>query len=213
MEILFQDKNILAINKPAGIASVLQKNSVKAAIVTEVFEKFPEIARVGRVALEGGLLHRLDTETSGVLLFARTNAAFEFYKKNWRNEILKTYRALVASEFPLEKLPWVIIRPLGHSKKSSKKMTWYLKSMRGRPRSAQTTILSGKRNKNFCDLEIEINSGVMHQIRAHLASIRFPILGDELYGSKEVSPWRRLALHSYQMKFKNGLVIEAPPPS
>ncbi|MBC7690921.1 MAG: RluA family pseudouridine synthase [Methylotenera sp.] len=226
LEILHEDENLLALNKDSGIPSVPHAIHETDTAVSSALAHFPGLEQVGRRGFEPGILHRLDTGTSGVLLFAKNQPTFETLQSLWKTpRVIKTYRALVQSQSAdpspeTWQLPKVIATPLAHDPKSSKKMIALSREdseerglYRGKPLPALTRIrqlsrLEG-RNPDSWDLEIEIETGVMHQIRCHLASVGLPILGDSLYRGG-ISP--RLWLHAWKLKV-DSLEITAPLPA
>lgn len=244
IQVIFDSAEIFALNKPAHTPSLPHSEketdtAVNSALAT--FPKLSELAESGQCKpLEPGLLHRLDNETSGVLVFAKTAEAFEHFRHHWKTDrITKIYRAIVYSDpnSAAIALPTVITQPLGHDSKSSRRMIalplgsdgqpteWSLKKIRGKPLEARTRILRSEKlrslpnGQTLLDLEIEIETGVMHQIRCHLAHLGFPIIGDTVYGGAEPSQLglqKRLYLHAWKLLLKTQgapTVIEAPLPS
>ena len=221
LPILYEDENLLILDKASGTPSVsltgAESNSAAAAALAHC----PELARIpGAKPLEPGLLHRLDTGTSGVLAFAKTEREFLRLRAAWKTpHVTKIYRAIVeaSAEAPAPK-PCTISNPIAHSADSSKKMIVIeekrSRSIRGNPLPAVTHLRRvTPLGANRYDLEIEIETGVMHQIRAHLASRGWPIVGDRTYGGA-VGP--RLALHAWKLRLPTSKgqtqEIESPLP-
>lgn len=192
IKILYEDLGLLVFHKPPGLPSAPQPGQTSGSAVHQALAHFPALPHTH--LLEPGLLHRLDTGTSGALAFAKTEAAFAHYKEQWRSGgVAKYYRARTAGPIagfrPLE-----ITDPLAHDAKASKRML-VLKSgrrgFRGKPLAAHTTIVSSSPVRHLAgdrscwEHEIRIHTGVMHQIRAHLASIGAPIIGDPVYGGAD----------------------------
>jgi 23S rRNA pseudouridine1911/1915/1917 synthase len=219
------------LNKTSGTPSVPHSVQETETAVGAALAHLPALSGIGRQGYEPGILHRLDTGTSGVLVFAKNQATFEIVKNLWKTpEVTKTYRALVkardpARAFELQKPlrePIEITTPLAHDPKSSKKMI-ALETVqmierglyRGKALPTHTRIISvlPTSRHGVLDLEIEIETGVMHQIRCHLASLGWPILGDPLY---QGAPAQRLFLHAWKIRIKlpsGALEIEAPLPA
>jgi 23S rRNA pseudouridine1911/1915/1917 synthase len=202
---LLEDARILAVLKPSGTPSVSQTGSNLRSMEDEVFNEFPLNTPL--------LLHRLDTGTSGVLLFAKSTEVFnEMRLKFTDRSIEKHYWAFVHPKEAFHSsgrasIPEVIRIPLGHHPKSKKRMIplppGQKRSYRGKPLPAET-LIHGKQSVRFeghpCErLNVEITTGVMHQIRVHLAFRGTPILGDPLYGKKEPV---RLGLHARRVSFE-----------
>ena len=170
----------------------------------------PALSGIGHATLEPGLLHRLDQGTSGLLVFAKSQLEFERLRKEWKQQkVEKVYRTWVAiSSDEIPSLPLTLSTPLAHSGKSSKRMIAVRpqsrSSIRGKPLPAVTHLLkvhSRYSDQNCADLEIQIDTGVMHQIRCHLASVGLPILGDPIYGGKAHTDriQTRLWLHAWRL--------------
>lgn len=229
LPLIYSDARFLAFSKPSGMPSVPGASPLQSAL-NYALEQFPELAHLPeRRAGEPALLHRLDTGTSGVLLFARTPEVFKETIDRW-SEIDKRYRAWVVPDpqLSLDDAPHarIISVPLAHSAKSKKRMIPVTRDthsnlLRGRPLPALTEILTVHdrvqlgQGGHAWELEIAIKTGVMHQIRAHLAHVGWPILGDAVYKGPASS---RLHLHAWRICVpwldpKNGgLWMTAPPP-
>jgi 23S rRNA pseudouridine1911/1915/1917 synthase len=210
-EPIFEDESILAIAKESGIPSQAQTSSPLVSIETLVQQFRPED--------DLHLLHRLDTGTSGVLLFGKTKEAFDEIRLKFKNrEIRKFYRAWCGN-LPEKKsaflkeawnFPLTMDLPLGHHPKSKKRMlalpSGLKRDHRGKPLPALSILHGMKRIENIGGLsifefELEIKTGVMHQIRVHLSHLGFPILGDPIYG-RGLPEFPRLALHAERVEFE-----------
>jgi 23S rRNA pseudouridine1911/1915/1917 synthase len=225
--ILYEDKNLLVLNKGSGVPSLPLGPMEDRTAVNFALRHAPELKGIGRTELEPGLIHRLDNETSGILVFAKNQLTFESLSTTWKTrKIRKIYRAIVYVKEG--KNPPTSMRldfPLGHDRHSSKRMVALpgkirntdLKKIRGKPLPAITHLLSSQafsyedEAHKLYDLEIEIETGVMHQIRCHLASMGWPILGDRIYGNLPSQkpgqtlglslPVPRLWLHAWKISF------------
>ncbi len=213
MEILYESKMILALNKTPGIPSQPLSPSETETAVGSALSHEPSLYEVKSNPLEPGLLHRLDVQTSGVLCFAKSTVEFQRLKAIWNRarspKVIKSYRAIVFSK-KAPKPQWIKESIAPHLK-TKKKMTV---SKRKSAQNATTQIVSIEfLENNLYDLEIRIQTGVRHQIRAHLSFLKISILGDLLYGGK---PSSRMWLHSWKLNVpqKNGkeIQIEAPMP-
>lgn len=241
INILYENSDLLVINKPAGISVHGDGRTKDKSITDWILEKYPEIKDVGEpidMEISGGekiriyrpgIVHRLDRETSGVLIIAKNQEAFLFLKNQFINhEIKKVYQAFVYGlvSDPKASLATnkrgVINSPIGRSPNDIRMWT----AGRGaRPplREALTEYVILKKFKdeqenNFSFLEIYPKTGRTHQIRVHLRYINHPIVSDFLYkGSQEIAlGMERLALHARSITFKTPsgeeLKIEAPYP-
>lgn len=226
LPIVYEDRDLLVLNKQSGVPSVPQDPQESETAVGSALAHDPALAGVGRAGLEPGLLHRLDTGTSGLLAFARTQEAFDRLHAAWKSQgVRKVYRALAApmAASPLAAapragaytIPFTARITLGHDARSSKRMIalpplapghsasdarYRLSQIRGKPLESVTHIVKSEKIKAasspLCDYRIEIETGFMHQIRCTLAHLGSPILGDPIYGGP---PSSRLWLHAWQL--------------
>lgn len=206
LSVLFEDDVLLVVNKPSGLPSAPLEPGEPSA-VTQALAYEPQLARVqGLKPEEPGLLHRLDTGTSGLLVFAKTQDAFDRLRGSWKlHHTQKTYRALVQAnpEKPLPRLSYELALPLAHHPKSAKRMIALFPgkklSHRGKPLAARTTLRTAHPHgtPGLLDLELELHTGVMHQLRVHLQALGHPILGDALYGGAEAP---RIHLHAWRLE-------------
>ena len=212
------------MNKPSGIPSVPHSPVETETAVGSALAHCPSLALVGRAGLEPGLLHRLDTETSGLLAFAKTNKSYEWLKFAWKSgAVKKVYRAISSSpkHKPRPRAPQILSPILAHVAKSSKRMMVWNENenhkplIRGKPLSTKTHLMSvASTNKNQIDLTLEIKTGIMHQIRCTLAHLGWPVLGDPIYRGDSST---RLWLHAWKLEFPtldhpDGIKVEAPLP-
>ncbi len=175
------------IFKPIGQATTPGK--AEDSLVEAVFKKFPTLKKVSGFAPgEGGLLYRLDTDTSGLVIFACTNKAFKAFKKaSYDHEIEKHYRALVKGN-PKKKAGEISME-IAHHPKSSARMVVKIKGdekKRGKWRTAKTQYKVVKKVKGNALVEAVIHQGARHQIRVHMAAMGYPLLNDPLYTKKPV---------------------------
>jgi 23S rRNA pseudouridine1911/1915/1917 synthase len=209
LPIIYEDEDLFVLHKTSGIPSVPHTPLETQTAVGSALAHFPELSQVGQKGLEPGLLHRLDTETSGLLVFAKHTREYDRLRDVWKKRsIKKIYRAIVHLSSPMKKIPFTLDAPLGHSLKSKKKMIALSHQshhkIRGKPLSAITHLLSAQTLReqpgrvSLADVEVEIETGVMHQIRCHLSSQGWPILGDRVY---QGPPSDRLWLHAWKLEF------------
>lgn len=221
LNIVYQDSAILVLNKPAGI-TIHKTNSrdARKTFIDWIVEKYPEIKLVGEDALRPGLVHRLDKDTSGLIIIARNQDAFSYFKKLFQTRaIKKTYLALVYGE--LKNKEGVIDLPLG---KIGARQTTQIK---GRRTLQEKLAITKYKVLNyftfhalhFTLLEVSPLTGRTHQIRVHLKAIGHPVVCDPLYrGRANVCPPElgRLFLHAQKLEFTTprgqGLILEADPP-
>lgn len=223
--VVHEDAGLLVLGKPAGVASVPHSAEETDTAVSAALARFPGLAAIGKGGLEPGLLHRLDTGTSGLLAFAKTESEFARLRELWSSGgVRKIYRALArpgAETLPRAPMDYRIA--LAHDAKSARRMLVFeprkRQAIRGNPLPTLTRIVSVSEIRGapdsggLLDLEIEITTGVMHQIRCTLAHLGFPILGDPIYGGH---PSERLWLHAWKLEIPRAdggtLCLEAPIP-
>lgn len=202
IRVLHEDADLIAIDKPAGLLSVStdgENQRTALALVREL------LSRPGRPASLWPV-HRLDRETSGVLLFARTRAAREAVQAAW-SEVRKQYVALV--EGRPDPPAGVIAEPLFEDRALFVRVGRHPDA-----KEARTRYATLERRERTTLLELELDTGRRHQIRAHLAWLGHPIVGDPRYGTAGA----RMELHAQRLELAHPTdgrprVFEAPPPS
>ncbi len=215
IHLLRESDDYLAVYKPEGLSSSPVARGDTDTATEQAFALRPELRYAGPKPLEGGLLHRLDRETSGVLLFAKHPRAFEWGREIWKTErVEKIYRAWVTPVWT-EPTPVVHEPALSHSRKSSKRMLVVSpkteRSLRGKPLPTWTCIQNARTQGSHSELTIQIRTGVLHQIRCTLASLGHPIVGDPVYrGEAAVRLW----LHAWKIRIPSpdGALFEAEAP-
>ncbi|MBI5004840.1 MAG: RluA family pseudouridine synthase [Candidatus Lloydbacteria bacterium] len=235
IEKIYEDRYLVAINKPSGLVVHPDGRSIGPTLVDWILQEYPDMKNVGeplvlssgKTIFRPGIVHRLDKETSGVLVIAKTNEAFAFLKKQFQSrEIKKTYRAIVYGAMKNDS--GVIEKPIGKSRSDFRK--WSAEyGARGVLREAVTQYKVLARGGLHLDvrrpsearvtyLEVYPKTGRTHQIRVHLKAIGHPVLCDALYAKGKPCPAElgRLALHAQSLVLAspNGapLKLEAPLP-
>lgn len=219
-KIIYEDKNQLAINKPAGLLvhRAPQTKGGVSCLTDWLIKKYPNIKKVGdEPILRPCIVHRLDRETSGILMVAKTQPAFDFLKKQFQErEVKKTYVALVFGN--LKKDKDIIDLSIGKSKKDFRKFITGDRA-RGILREAVTEYKVIERFKGYTLVEVYPKTGRTHQIRVHMKAIGHPIVGDSLYAPKNVKHPLGLTRHFLHAKsleivlFEGGKIkIEADLP-
>jgi 23S rRNA pseudouridine1911/1915/1917 synthase len=222
IEILYEDSEVVAVNKPAGLIVHSDGKTKEPSLVDWVLEKYPEIKDVGEpgrnasgeTIFRPGIVHRLDRETSGVMLIAKTKESFELLKKQFQDhEVKKTYHAFVVGEMKTEK--GTIDRPIGRSSKDFR-MWSAQRGARGEMREAITDYKVLLRGLGYSFIEVNPRTGRTHQIRVHFKAISYPLVADSLYAPKHENTlgFNRQALHSYKIVFVDtaGAVREVTAP-
>jgi 23S rRNA pseudouridine1911/1915/1917 synthase len=197
LAVLFEDESCVAVDKPAGRAGHALRRGERGTVANFLVARFPQCASAGDKPLEAGLVHRLDTETSGVLLAARTPEAWKALRRQFRQrKVRKLYLAIVHG---LLMSPGDVTRPIEpHPRNRRKVRVLAESSRRGRPAITRFRPLGRASGTTY--LEVEIETGIMHQIRAHLSAIGHPVIGDTLYGGDPIPEGRHL-LHARRLEF------------
>lgn len=214
-QVICEDKEFLVINKPAG----LLVHGDKPNLVDWLLKNYPEVKTVGDdPENRPGIVHRLDKDTSGVMIICLTQRAFDYFKGLFQKRgIKKTYLALVYGE--LKNQEGVIEKPLG-IKSGSLRRTAYLQNAKMIKRAVtryRVKKILEKAGRRYSLIEAEPETGRTHQIRAHLAAIGHPVVGDGLYGPKKQSlkaPRQFLHAVSLELSLPDGqrLKVEADLP-
>jgi len=204
MKIVFEDKNIIVINKPAGLLVHPVKDE-KDTLVDWLIENYPEIKNIGDDIKRPGIVHRLDKDTSGLMVIAKNQESFNWLKSQFSNrKIEKKYLALVHGM--LKEKSGIIAKSISRSKKKKQTIA-PLKDTK----SAITRYKVIKEYENYSLIETRPETGRTHQIRIHLASIGHPIAGDDKYKFKRQEKLlNRQFLHAFYLKFElpNGNIKE-----
>ena len=200
LSIIYQDNDIVVVNKPAGMAvhkGVAEKGETLA---DWLIEKFPEMKKVGdEPEFRPGIVHRLDKDTSGVLVAARNQKSFEFLKNQFqKREVVKKYLALV--EGVLKNDNGTIDLPIGRSASDFRKKL-ASDNAKGELREAVTEYKVLEKFPNYTLVEAYPKTGRTHQIRVHFKAIGHPIVCDSLYGGKRMTCPFGLARHFLHANF------------
>lgn len=213
--VLYADEDIIAVDKPAGMPSAARSPYDSQTVANFLLAQAPPLGPPPGPPRDAGLLHRLDNDTSGVLLAARTSLAFDYLRPRFHSRgVRKEYLAVVEGRLATAR---VITLAVGHDPRDPRRMRV---SPRNEPtppgfRPASTRVQPLCVGSEASLVRVAIHAGVRHQIRVHLAAIGHPIRGDRLYGVSADAP--RLLLHAYRVAFphpRSGrrLLVEAPVP-
>lgn len=216
LEIRFEDEALLVVEKPSGWPTHPLEGGETGTLANAVVAHAPTCAAASADPREGGATHRLDTETSGLVIFAKSRSAWEVLRSQFAaRTVRKEYLALVRGALRDREIRTPIARPV-----------------RGRARVVRPgedgreahTLVEAVREVapagqgRWTLVRCTIPTGVMHQIRVHLDSIGHPIAGDPLYGGARLEGLDRLFLHASALEFQHpatgrGLRIESPLPA
>ncbi len=205
LKIIYEDKDILVIDKPAGIVVFPETQTSDKTLIDLIIEKYPDLKNVGE-APRYGIAHRLDKDTSGILLVAKNNKALFFLQKQFKTRnIEKRYIALVVGN--IKDKQRTIETLIGRSPKNRIKQKVYLAGEPGSigKRKAVTEYKVIERFKDYTLIEISPKTGRKHQIRCHFSYLQHPVVGDKMYGFKNQpcpKELNRHFLHAYYLKIK-----------
>lgn len=225
ISVIYQDQDFLVLNKPAGVSvhpvrrkapeapavaprarrtsNGVRGAGVKGETITDwLIEKYPEVKTVGDVPEERpGIVHRLDRDTSGVMIVARNQDTFENLKQLFKErKVSKKYLALVSGA--PKKKSGVIDEPIGRSAGNPTRRGVGLRARGARAALTRYNLL--ERLGVFSLLECEPKTGRTHQLRVHLASIGCPVAGDKVYGKRDAAippGLKRQFLHAFSVEF------------
>jgi len=226
LAVLYQDDHIIAVHKPAGIASHPLRVGDAATVAAALVARFPDCAGASPDAREGGLGHRLDVATSGVLLAARSRETWYRLREALASASCeKIYLAEIGGTFPSGRnsleayvvpgprpASFVVTAPIGRMGRRGGRV----KIASGRqPLAARTEITLMQAREGGALVEARLSRGRAHQVRAHLAYLGVPVKGDPVYGAAEADG--KLRLHAWTVSLLHPITakplrIEALPP-
>lgn len=176
IEVVFEDDDLIVVNKPAGIVVHPAAGAATGTLANALAFHFQKLSSAGGET-RPGIVHRLDKDTSGLLLVAKTEVAHENLANQFRaREVFKSYLALVHGQ--MEKEADQIDQPIARDPRHRTRMAVVRTG-----RSALTLYRVRQNFERFTLLDVELKTGRTHQIRVHLAWLKHPVVGDETYGS------------------------------
>ncbi|MDB6173261.1 MAG: Pseudouridine synthase [Chthoniobacteraceae bacterium] len=211
LDVLFEDDDLIVLNKPAGMVVHPAAGNWDGTLVNALLHHCTSLSGIGGEQ-RPGIVHRLDKETSGCIVAAKNDLAHQGLSGQFaRREVTKIYLALAAGHFPQPR--GIINEPIHRHPVDRKKMTVVAKGMPGRLARTDWRVICeiGKASLVECTL----HTGRTHQIRVHLKHLNHPLLGDELYGKR--AGYDRQMLHAWRLGFthprtRERLSFESPIP-
>jgi 23S rRNA pseudouridine1911/1915/1917 synthase len=214
LDVLYEDADLIAINKPAGMTVHAGAGNPTGTLVNALLGRGQALSQGGD-ALRPGIVHRLDKETSGVILVAKTDSAHARLGEAFRQRtVKKTYIALVHGIFtePSGRIDLAIGRdPLRRTRMAAaQKKSWHGAQIHN-AREARTDYRVLAKIENTTLLEVQLHTGRTHQIRVHFSALKHPVVGDTLYGAAtqirigrtELPPLHRNFLHAAKIVFSH----------
>lgn len=223
LSVIYEDDHLLVINKPAGMVVHPAPGHSSGTIVNAILHHCPDLEGIN-CKIRPGIVHRLDKDTSGVLVVAKTSSAHTHLCSQFKERTIdKTYVVLVSGK--MKTLTGTVDLPIGRHPVDRKKMS----VQSTRTRDAKTVWLVKEMFDSHSLLEVKIKTGRTHQIRVHLAAIHHPVVGDEVYGPKKsqisagnnfsdiLKIVKRQMLHAWRLSFTHPVThklldFEAPIP-
>jgi len=202
LDIRYEDSDILIVNKPSGMVVHPGTGHESGTLVNALLAHCPDLPGIGDTK-RPGIVHRLDKYTSGLLVVAKNDEALRFLQQQFKERTVgKKYLALVHGQ--IQPTSALIDAPIGRDPKQRKKMSVIVpgspRASSARARSAQTHYRALTIFEDYSYLECTLHTGRTHQIRVHLAYIKYPIVGDHVYGRrKQLSPLKRQFLHATEL--------------
>lgn len=216
LDIIYEDEFLVVVNKPTGLVVHPAQGHSQGTLVNALLNRYPDLSEMSDADTDAGdrpgIVHRLDRDTSGLLIVARTPAALTHLRRQFKaRTVEKTYLALV---FGLPAAPEGIIDvPLGRDPRLRQKM-----AARHDGKPARTHYRLLEPFDGYSLLEIGLETGRTHQIRVHLAWLKCPVVGDTVYGRrKNPLGLQRQFLHAWRLRLahphdERPLTFEAPLP-
>lgn len=196
LAVLHEDAWLVLANKPAGMPSHPLRADERGTLASALLARYPEMAGVGHSPLEPGILHRLDTDTSGVMLAARDERTFAaLHAAHRRGDFDKRYLALCSGELQAR-------RVYAYLRADRRKVRVDADPFEG-AKAIETEITSVTRHGEFSLVEVRVPFAARHQVRAQLAALGHPIAGDALYGGRELAGLTRHFLHASELAFEH----------
>lgn len=200
LDIVYEDDDIMVINKPSGLVVHPGNGNTNNTLVNGLMYYTNELSDLGgneRV----GIVHRLDKDTSGLMLVAKSNRAHEVLSDDFKNKrVYREYYALLIGNFPSDTAH--IDAPIGRSKTNFNKM-----EVRSDGKDARTNLKVLKRYKDYTLVSLVLETGRTHQIRVHMSYIGYPIFNDPVYVNKEATSFGQF-LHSKVIRFTHPITKE-----
>ncbi len=230
LEIVYEDDTLLVVNKPRGLAVHPAPGHPHGTLVNALLAYAPRLAQ-GSAEFRPGIVHRLDKDTTGLLIVAKTDRAHHLLSADLqRRAIHRRYLALVWGVPTWERL--TIDLPIGRHPVNRKKMSVFEDGSGSRygARPARTHFTMRQRWNRFALIEAELDTGRTHQVRVHLSAVGYSIVGDPLYGGVRTPPsdlgsalaqalqaLQGQLLHAYRLEFphpltRKNITLEAPFP-
>ena len=200
-EIVYEDDDLMVINKPSGLVVHPGNGNTHNTLVNGLMMHNKELSDLGGEE-RPGIVHRIDKDTSGLMLIAKTNKCHELLSDDFKNKRVKrTYIALLKGVFPHDSA--TIDAPIGRDKNNRLKMTVTADNSK----NAVTHLKVLKRYDKYTLVSLNLDTGRTHQIRVHMEYIGYPIYNDPVYTTHDATPFGQF-LHSSEVDFIHPITKE-----
>lgn len=202
LNIVYEDNDIAIINKPANLTVHPAQDIISGTLVNGLLFHFSTLANIETDKIRPGIVHRLDKNTSGLIVIAKTNIAYEkLIDKFKTKDIRKTYLAICKGNF--KEKSGRIENFIGRDPSERKRMA--VVEVNGKPAISNYEVIDEV--QDFSLVKVNIETGRTHQIRVHMKYLNHPILGDDTYGSPSKLANRQM-LHAYLLEFSHPITDE-----
>ena len=211
IDIVYEDYDVMVVNKPKGMVVHPAPGNLSGTLVNAILYHCKDLSGIGGV-LRPGIVHRIDKDTSGLLIIAKNDKAHISLSKQLQSkQVSRKYYALVHGEIPHEF--GTIDAPIGRDVKERKRMC--VCEQNSKPAITHFKVL--EHFKNYTFIECTLETGRTHQIRVHMKYIKHPIVGDQTYSYKKTMDTQGQLLHAYKLQFIHPtsgktIVVEAEMP-
>lgn len=213
LPIVYEDTDVLVVNKPAGVVVHPAAGHATGTLVDALRAYIPGLETDGD-ASRPGIVHRLDKDTSGLLVIAKTPSAHAALAAQMKeHRMVKRYLAMVEGELPVPE--GIVEAPIGRDRRFRQRMAVVAEAAGGRASRTRFRVLGTRHGRSL--LELQLETGRTHQIRVHLAAVQHPVVGDRTYGRPQPPQPPRQFLHAAHLEFAHPITgawlsFDAPLP-
>lgn len=193
LDIIYETENYLVVNKPAGVLSIPSRYEDRDALVNRIMGYF---ANQGNQTSKPHIVTRLDRNTSGLVLIGKNAISHARFSKMGKDSFIKKYHAIVHGNFSNNELTGLVDKPIGKVNSGVKRV------IKADGQASRTVFKVLKQKDDFSFVQLRLLTGRTHQIRVHMAAIGHPLVGDQMYGGKNIFIQRQ-ALNCYYLEFSD----------
>lgn len=212
--VVYEDADVVVVDKPAGVPSHPLARGEGGTVVDALCARFPECALASDDEREGGLVHRLDTDTSGLLAAARSREVWQELRQAFtEGRVGRAYLALVEGRLAGD---LVVDALVAHDPSDPRRMVTVGDDdarSRGEPKTARSRVSAVASGSDASLVVVRATGGRRHQVRVHLASAGHPLVGDALYGGGPTTARQGHLLHAVSLELPGRPALRVPPPA